>query len=266
MNRRLVDYGLNAGFHWSGDAAQIERLLQGAVLMGGELFSGGKSEQDTPGPVVVNGTAIIRIQGVLSNKIPVAASDRHVTSYAQIIRQMRQALADTRAARIALVVDSPGGTIGGAVTTAREIRAIRARKPVTAYLSSWSAGSGILLAAQAEKVIAAPTAIVGGIGVFSVYEDTSKAYEDAGIKTHVIKFGDLKGMGVPGALITREMIAAEQQIVDSIAGDFIQEIAAGRGLSLQQVRQAATGRLWDARTAKAFFLVDAIEPILEQFS
>jgi hypothetical protein len=58
--------------------------------------------------------------------------------------------------------------------------------------------------AQARKVYANATALIGSIGCYMVLVDSSKAYEAAGLKTHVISSGGMKGLGADGTPITDE--------------------------------------------------------------
>jgi ClpP class serine protease len=88
--------------------------------------------------------------------------------------------------------------------------------------------------------------------------DSSKKYEDAGLKVHVIKTGPYKAMGVPGAEITAEQISSIQQVVNGILDNFIDAVAAGRKKSAEQIRELADGRLWLADKAAKMGLADKV--------
>jgi len=94
--------------------------------------------------------------------------------------------------------------------------------------------------------------------VYAVYYDSTKAVEDEGYRAIVISSGPHKGMGVVGAPITDEQVAAVRQIIDDMAGHFVQAVAGGRGMDLKKVRALADGRLWLAPRAKQNGLIDGI--------
>jgi len=99
---------------------------------------------------------------------------------------------------------------------------------------------------------------VGSIGVYAVYYDYSKMAEADGVKVQVIKSGEHKGMGVMGAEITEEQIAAVQEVINDMADNFMKAVANGRSMDIKDVREVATGRTWLADKAKKLNLIDSV--------
>jgi hypothetical protein len=118
------------------------------------------------------------------------------------------------------------------------------------------------LASQAQRIRANATALVGSIGVYLVTVDSSALAAGMGIKVILIRSGDLKGMGVPGAAISEEQIAAEQELIDGLADHFIAAVAAGRGMKETAVRELATGRCWLAAAAQENGLIDIVGTLI----
>jgi len=235
------------------------------------LFEAIASQQTIPPPNVAidvkpaglkidGSTAIIPIKGVLMREIPVALSWWGIqgTSYIWIQQQLSEALASEQIKQIRLDIDSPGGTVPGVDETAELIRAAREQKPIVAVVDDLCASAAYWLASQAERIEATKNSEAGSIGVFSVYWDLSARAKEMGVKVIVIKSGEHKAMGVPGAEISETQIAGIQQIIDGIAENFIAAVAAGRQRAKEDVRIWATGQLWLAETAKQLGVIDKV--------
>jgi len=217
---------------------------------------------------VVNGRAVINILGVLLKTVPswLRFFGIKATGYDEIQSQIGQALADSSISGIHLQVSSPGGIVDGLVDTADAIFAARETKKVTATIEDIGASAAYWLASQAETIEAGRTAEVGSIGVYTVYLDSSKAADDAGFKVVLIKSGEHKGMGVAGVEITDEQIAAVQESIDAIAGQFVDSIARGRGRESAEISKLATGRMWIAAEAKKLGLIDKVITVTSKSS
>ena len=209
---------------------------------------------------VLGDTAVIKISGILLKKIPSLYRwlGIEMTSYLDIQNQVREAVGNPAIKEILLDIDSPGGKVAGVMETGAAIANAAGQKQVIAQIEDLGASGAYWLASQATKIIAGPNAEVGAIGVFTVYMDLSAMAKNEGVKVHVIRSGEHKGMGVPGAEITDEQIAAVQKIIDGMADNFIKAVSSGRGLSIEAVRALADGRVFLAADAKKNGLIDSI--------
>jgi signal peptide peptidase SppA len=157
-----------------------------------------------------------------------------------------------------LHTNSPGGAVAGASETAEAIANANKTKPVTAYIEDIGASGAYYLASQAGSISANPNAEVGSIGVYGVYHDMSKMAENLGVKVIIIRSGEHKGMGVPGAEITDNQIKAIQDVIDGMNDNFKNAVAAGRKISKEKVNELATGQVWIAKDALKLGLIDNI--------
>ena len=89
--------------------------------------------------------------------------------------------------------------------------------------------------------------------------DSSSQADGEGVKVHVIRSGEHKGVGLAGVEITDSHIKALQKNVNSLAEILICKIAGGRCVSSSKIRQLATGEMWVGKEAKQNGLVDAVE-------
>ncbi len=209
---------------------------------------------------VENGLAVIPIHGVLMKQVPLIYRwcGIKATAYSEIIEMINEALGRDDVETLLLDVDSPGGQVAGGLETGNAIYAARQKKKVIAYANDIACSGAYWLACQAAEFTAGPNAMIGSIGVFCVYVDYSKEAEDMGIKVHVIRSGQHKGMGTVGAKISDKQIEAMQEVIDGMAKNFIAAVVRGRGLSENKVRELATGRVWIAEAAKSVKLIDGI--------
>ncbi len=223
------------------------------------------SKEDTgPGyEIRGNGLAVIPIEGVLMKKVPwfYRFFEISATQYGDIRNALTNAVKDPDVEKIVLHIDSPGGTVSGAEETADAIFEARKIKPVHTHIEDLGASAAFYTGSQANTISTNKNGEVGSIGVYAVFVDGSKAAEEDGFKIIVIKSGEHKGMGVPGAPITDAQIKAEQKIVDGLNDNFIQAVSRGRGMNKKEVRALATGQTWLGEEAVEIGLVDSISDI-----
>jgi signal peptide peptidase SppA len=207
---------------------------------------------------VVDGVAKIKISGVLLKSVPgwLRLWGFNITGYDEITEQIEEAVNDSKISAIELVVSSPGGMVAGVTEAADAIYNARQSKPVTAIVEDLSASGAYWLTSQAQSISAGRVAEIGSIGVYSVYYDWTGWEEKAGIKAVVIRSGEHKGMGMD--TITDNQKAAVQEIIDDLAAQFVDSVAAGRNKSAETIKKLATGRLWVAEKARELGLIDTV--------
>lgn len=201
-----------------------------------------------------NGVAIVSIDG------PMAKFDSSLggANTVRLRAAVRAAAADEAVSAIVLRVDSPGGTVDGTMEFAADVAAANKIKPVYGFAEDLAASAALWVLAQARKVYANATALVGSIGVYFALVDSSKSYEMQGLKTIIVGSGGLKGAGAEGAPVSEEYVAHLEAIVADRTKFFIQAIADGRGMSTADVRALADGRVWNATDAKKLGLIDGV--------
>jgi signal peptide peptidase SppA len=162
-----------------------------------------------------------------------------------------QSVADPAVAAIVMEIDSPGGEVHGVDELASRIRSARGVKPIVASINTVAASAAYWIAAQADEIIASPSSEVGSIGVFSVFEDWSRAIDQQGVTLTLISAGEGKGLDQPGLAMTDELRGEIQGRVDSYYAMFVAAASKGRG-----VREAKVRDTWKARMVGASEGVD----------
>lgn len=205
---------------------------------------------------------VIPVTGVITAK-PGLFERYGLGSSAQTLgRELRAAVQDDEVKAVVLDVDSPGGTVAGVPELAAEIRAARGSKPIVAQANFTMASAAYWLGAQADEIVASPSAEVGSIGVYILHWDDSKFWEEMGMAPTLISAGKYKTEGNPFEPLGEEARAHLQDKVDAVMALFVGDVAKGRGVSPATVREGyGEGRVLDAGPAKAAGMVDKIRTL-----
>ena len=213
---------------------------------------------------VEDGVAHIPIDGVLVSRG--AGMFRYfgiaATGYNEITAALSEAKSRDDVKQVMLHVNSPGGSVTGLQSAASKIFSVGRYKPVSAHASGMVASAAYWLASQANAGFTAEEGTeVGSIGVYATVEDSSRMFEAAGIKIHMLRAGEHKGVGEPGVPITDRQLNKLQKSVNRSAGEFIAAIARGRDMKQSEVERLATGETWSAKDAVDLRLIDGVESI-----
>lgn len=205
--------------------------------------------------MAAGGVAVIQIEGIFTKH---GSSMSENPGTIQLRRAVRAAVADRSVLAIMLHIDSPGGSTAGLDDLAQEVRRAAARKPVLAFIEDLGASAAYFIASQATHVFANRGALIGAIGTFAVIQDFSEMFEKKGITTHVVRTGEMKGLGARGAEVTPEHLAEIQRTMEQINDLFVAAVVSGRGMNESQVRLLADGRVHIASEALALGLIDSV--------
>ena len=200
------------------------------------------------------GIAIIPLQGALSNRGGMAA----------FRASLARAVTNADVGTIVLDVDSPGGTVAGTAETAAAVSAAAGQKRVIAVADSLMASAAYWIGAQASELVVSPSSEVGSIGVLAVHMDLSKALEDFGIKTTIMRSTPFKAEGSPFEPLTEEARASIMGSVTEAHDDFVRAVATGRRVSQTKVREDfGQGRVVSAQRAVQVGMADRVATMNE---
>lgn len=228
------------------------RLPARASILAGNLAVRLHQNGDAPYPVV-DGIAVIEISGVLIHRGGWIGQSSGQTSYEGIAAQIDAAAGDPSVRGLALEIDSFGGEVAGIFDLADRICAIRASKPVWAFVAEHAFSAGYALASQADRILLPRTGAVGSIGVVVMHADLSGELDQDGVRVTLIHSGRHKVDGNPYQPLPDAVRDDIQQEIDVLRFLFTQTVAAGRAERLSQeaalATEAATYRGADAVAA-----------------
>ncbi|HSR66466.1 MAG TPA: signal peptide peptidase SppA [Acidobacteriota bacterium] len=177
-------------------------------------------------------------------------------SLAKLLRQARE---DEDVKAVVLRVNSPGGSAMASEVIQRETLLIKeAGKPFVVSMGTVAASGGYWISAYADEIVAQPNTITGSIGVFGMIPNVQRLFNDFGITFDTAKTNQHADLGS----IFRPLSEAEREILqgftDQVYDKFLNKVAEGRNMTVEQVHEIAQGRVWSGREAQKLGLVDSL--------
>ncbi|KTD04856.1 inner membrane peptidase [Legionella geestiana] len=155
-------------------------------------------------------------------------------------------------------LESPGGMVSGYGLAASQLARLRERNiPLTVCIDRVAASGGYLMAAVANKVIAAPFAIVGSIGVVAQLPNFHRWLKERNIDVELITAGEYKRTLTVFGENTEKGRKKFQDDLEKIHHAFRDYVLSMRGSV--NIKEVATGEHWLASDAMALGLVDALQ-------
>ncbi len=176
-----------------------------------------------------------------------------------ISKSIDEALDDDNVKAIVLRITSPGGAGSTSDIIWHKIREAAKQKPVIASLGSVAASGGYYIGMAADTVIASSQTITGSIGVFGVVMNMQELLnEKLGIHFDAVTSHEQALWISPDKPMSETARRTFQGYVDDFYDVFLERVAVSRNMSMDQVRQAAAGRVWTGNQALEVGLVDVI--------
>jgi protease IV len=196
---------------------------------------------------------------VADGEIVAGTDDQGAVGGDAFAAEIRKARENKNVTAIVLRINSPGGSAQASDIMWREVALAATVKPVIASMSDYAASGGYYLAMACDTIVAQPNTITGSIGVFGVLFDASGLLNNKlGITSDGVKTGEYGEM----ITISRPLTEAEKNVwqgrINEIYETFTRKAAAGRGMSQDEIKKIASGRVWTGDQAKANGLVDVL--------
>lgn len=155
-------------------------------------------------------------------------------------------------------VNSPGGGTAISQEIYDAINRAKAEKPVVVSMASVAASGGYYIACAADRIVANPGTLTGSIGVIMQFHTAGELMKKIGIETETVKSGEMKDVGD----YSRDMTTKEELMLRSVVMDtyeqFVQVVAEGRGMEVEDVYPLADGSLYTGLQAYNLGLVDTL--------
>ncbi|MCU0327515.1 MAG: signal peptide peptidase SppA [Chitinophagales bacterium] len=176
----------------------------------------------------------------------------------KVVKDLRKIAGNDKIKAVILRVNSPGGSVLASDVIYRELKLLKAKKPVVVSMGSYAASGGYYISALADRIFAEPNTLTGSIGVFSIIPNMKRLFEEKiGMTFDEVELNDHAVLGLNKSLDASEKAMFEVQVVE-IYDKFKKIVSEGRKLPLEQVEAVAQGRVWTGNRAKSLGLVDEI--------
>jgi protease-4 len=182
-------------------------------------------------------------------------------SDAAVLEAIQEASKNESVKGLLLKVNSPGGSVTASDNLYHALEVFKQSQPgrkVVVMGGDIVASGAYYLAMQADWIRVQPTTVVGSIGVIMPGVNLSGLATRMGVADNSIASGASKDMGNPLKPVNPEHNAVLKTVVDGMYARFVDLVAKGRKMQMQDVKKVADGRVFTAKDAQNLRLVDDI--------
>lgn len=201
--------------------------------------------------------AIVRVEGTIqeqsgSSALEASSGYQHDST----MNYIDELMDDSNNKGILLYVDSPGGTVYESEELYQKLKEYKetTKRPIWDYMAHYAASGGYMVSMASDKIYANSNTTTGSIGVIMSGYDMSGLYKKLGIRYVSITSGKNKD----SSKFTDEQIAIYQDQINEAYEKFVNIVADGRDMSVEDVKKLADGRTYTAKQAKNNGLIDEI--------
>lgn len=174
------------------------------------------------------------------------------------VKDLKRFVDDDSIKGIVVRVNSPGGAVAPSQEIYEAVRRAREKKPLAVSMGSTAASGGYYIAVGSDKIFANSGTVTGSIGVVTQLFTVKEVMEKIDVQVHTITTGPYKDAGNPFEEWTAREEAYFGQLIDDIHNQFVEDVAEGRKMEVDEVRKYADGRVFTGRQALDMKLVDEL--------
>ncbi len=201
-----------------------------------------------------------------NNRIAVIVAEGDITmggdegivgeTFAEEIRKARN---NSKIKAIVMRVNSGGGSMTASDQIWRELMLTKEQKPIIASMGGAAASGGYYIAMPADRIVAQPNTITGSIGIFGMWFNFGEFLENKiGITHDAVRTGKYSDIYT----VTRPLTDAERAIIQRGVNEgyetFTKKAADARGMTQDELKKIASGRVWSGQQALENGLVDEL--------
>lgn len=203
---------------------------------------------------------ILNLEGIIQDVGSLPFSSSLVYDHQQFLKSIAYAGEDESVDGIILQVNSPGGGVVESAEIHAKLLEIQEKynKPLYVSMGNTAASGGYYVAAPADKIVAHSATLTGSIGVIMESINYAELADKLGIDFNTIKSGEFKDIMSESRKMTEEEEDILQTMIDELFDEFVQVIVDGRGMSEDEVRTLADGRIYTGKQAKENGLIDEV--------
>ena len=184
-----------------------------------------------------------------------------------LLQQQRQhafgtskATGDAMPIEIVFIVNSPGGEVSTYGLASAQMRRLKNQPNITTTVcvDKYAASGGFMIASQADKLVAAPFATIGSVGVIMEglnFYELAKRY---GVQPLVLKAGESKNPLSQWGPVTRQNLAQQQSQIEKVHEAFKEFVTEGRPGLVAYAQQVMDGSVYLGIEARKLGLIDVV--------
>lgn len=214
--------------------------------------------------IVILFLAILSLIMTLIHKVPIGEKvgliriEGVILDSKGVIEELKEYSDNASIKAVVLRVDSPGGGVAPSQEIYEEIVKLKEKKKVVVSMGSVAASGGYYISSPADSIVANAGTLTGSIGVIMEIPNIEGLLQKIGIETQVIKSGRHKDTASIFKSLTEEERRILQTVLDDVHEQFIKAVSEGRGMTIEDIKKLADGRIFTGRMAKEVGLVDEL--------
>ncbi len=203
---------------------------------------------------------VIHVTGIISDKADDELTGERPSLVEHVVSRLRMAEKDDKIKGLLLKVNSRGGSSTATEMLYHEIVAFKKKKdiPVVVSMTDVAASGGYYISLPADVIYAHPSTITGSIGAIFMRPEITGLMEKIGVRAEINISGRNKDMGSPFRETTEEENELFQNIIEELAGMFVDRVNQHRSLQSEDLKIIKSARIFTSKEAKDRGLIDEI--------
>lgn len=159
---------------------------------------------------------------------------------------------------VVLRVNSPGGSANASEQIWHALSLLKEKKPLVVSMGDYAASGGYYISCIADTILAEPNTLTGSIGIFGIIPSFGKLADKVGLDFDGVQTNKMSRMETN--MIYKGMNTEERALMQGMINRgyelFVSRCAAGRGMTNDEIKAIAEGRVWSGQRALGLGLVD----------
>lgn len=179
----------------------------------------------------------------------------------QFLENLKDYREDSKIKAIFINVNSPGGAVGPSQEIYAELKRTREefKKPIVCFTSGLMASGGYYTSLGCDKIVVAPGALVGSIGVIMSFANLEKLYDWAKVSRYSITSGKFKDSGAEYRSMREDEHKLFQDMIDEVYQQFKTTVQEARPNMKKEVLDEYTdGRVFTGAKAVQLGFADSV--------
>jgi len=232
---------------------KIEDKLKSATI--DKVISINESNNDNP-----NKIAVLYAEGEIIDEASASplSSIEEQSITEDMADQLRKLKEDKEVKAVVFRVNSPGGSAYISEQIWKQVKDLKAVKPIVVSMGDYAASGGYYISCAANKIVAERTTLTGSIGVFGVVRNLTGTFEKLGLTTDMVKTNTYADLGDASRPMRDDEKVLIQHSVERTYDLFLTRCADGRKMTKANIDSIGQGRVWTGEQALQKGLVDKL--------